>query len=287
MTVVFSPGSAAPLRAFAPKKEQWNILCDFDGAVTPFDVTSAIVCAFAHPSREEAEAEWLAGRITARERMHRQVGLIRTPAVILDAWLDEIPLTAGFLEFTRLCRARGLRLVVVGDGLDHAIRRILARHGLSHLPIIANRLRYKGNSAWRLEFPRGAEGCPAGVCKCEVARALGGDTLLIGAGGADCCAAGSVSMIFARRGRELARHCAANGLSCLEFDDFYDVAELLRALISDETARPAENADERKTARPAESIRETARPAENGRETARETAGPDALPEVPQQPEKR
>lgn len=238
MTASFLPESRASFRISAPKAGPWNVLCDFDGTITPFDVTDAILKAFAHPSWEDVEQEWLDGRITARECMERQVGLIKTPAVILDAWLDEAPMTPGFAEFVRLCKSRGIGLVVVSDGLDHAIRRILTRHELPNVPVIANRLRYKGNSAWRLEFPYGAEGCPSGVCKCGVARALGGSTLLIGDGRSDCCAAGAVSMTFARRGKELLRHCADNNLPHLEFDDFHDAAVLLESLISGETARP-------------------------------------------------
>ena len=253
MTASFLPESRAPFRASAPKAGPWNVLCDFDGTITPFDVTDAILSAFAHPSWEEVEREWLSGRITARECMERQVELVKTPAVILDAWLDEVPMTPGFAEFTRLCKARGIGLVVVSDGLDHAIRRILTRHELPNLPVIANRLRYKGNSAWRLEFPYGADGCPSGVCKCGVAKALGNSTLLIGDGRSDCCAAGAVSMTFARRGKELSRHCADNGLAHLEFDDFHDAAALLESLISGEAARP-EALPGREIARPTETL---------------------------------
>lgn len=206
-----------------PIAKPWRIVCDFDGTITPFDVTDAILNEFAHPSWEAVEREWLAGTISARECMERQVGLLNVPTRVLDAWLDDVPITDGFREFTRFCGTQGLDLVVVSDGLDYAIKRVLSRHGMRGVPVIANRLLCRGDSGYALAFPYGNPGCPSGVCKCGVAGSLGDPVLLIGDGRSDCCLAGLASLVLAKRGKELHRHCKEHAYSCLPFEDFSDV----------------------------------------------------------------
>ena len=208
-------------------QEDWCIICDFDGTITPFDVTDAILSEFAHPSWEEVEREWLSGTITARECMSRQVGLIDAPISALDTFLDDIPITDGFTEFVRFCAAGGMNLTIVSDGLDYAIRRVLFRHDLGAMPVIANRLRCRGESGYTLEFPYGLEGCTSGVCKCGVAKALNGRVLLIGDGRSDRCVAGLASLVLAKRGKDLERRCVAEKYTHRTFDDFFDVVAIL------------------------------------------------------------
>jgi 2,3-diketo-5-methylthio-1-phosphopentane phosphatase len=206
---------------------KWEILCDFDGTITPVDVTDAILGEFAHPSWEEAERAWLAGTITARECMSRQVGLIDAPIAALDAFLDSVPITDGFKEFAHFCTAGGVNPAIVSDGLDYAIRRILFRHGLDNMPVIANRLCCRSESGYRLEFPYGIEGCASGVCKCDAAKALGGKFLLIGDGRSDCCVSSLASLVLAKQGKELERHCIAEQYTHRSFADFFDVVAIL------------------------------------------------------------
>lgn len=220
---------------------EWNIICDFDGTITPFDVTDAILGEFAAPAWEDIEEDWLRGDITARECMARQIALIRAPVRVLDAFLDSVPVTAGFPEFVRFCRSRNLRAFVVSDGMDYAIKRILARHGLTGIPVIANRLRHNGNDTYSLDFPYGADGCPSGVCKCAVARAEAGKCLLVGDGRSDCCLAGAVSFVLAKQGKDLQRHCEANGYPHREYGDFFDVMGLLEAGPEQDGAFPSRN----------------------------------------------
>lgn len=143
-----------------------------------------------------------AGAISARQCMERQIPLIEAPLERLDAFLDTVPVTGGFVEFVRYSRSKGIPLGIVSDGMDYPIKRILNRHGLRHVPVVANRMVYR-EGAYRLEFPYGREGCASGVCKCGVAEAVSGDgkTLLIGDGLSDCCLARSASFTLARAGQ--------------------------------------------------------------------------------------
>lgn len=209
----------------------YSVICDFDGTVTPFDVTDAILERFARPAWKAIEDEWVRGGISARECMERQIPLIEAPLERLDAFLDTVPVTEGFAAFVRHCRSEGIPLGIVSDGMDYPIRRILSGHGLRHIPVVANRMVYREGAGYRLEFPYGRDGCPSGVCKCGVAEAVsaGGKTLLIGDGLSDCCLAGSASFTLARQGKALHRRCAEKGYPHRAYFDFFDILELFGA----------------------------------------------------------
>lgn len=208
-------------------KGDWNIICDFDGTIARFDVTDAVLGRFADPAWEVVEREWLDGRISARECMERQIRMIGVKPPALDAFLATVPLTDGFVEFVQHCVAHGLDILIVSDGMDYAIKRILSNNGLGDIPVIANRLRFRDGSGFRLNFPYGAPGCTSGVCKCNVAKAGGGKILLIGDGHSDACLAGKASFVLAKEDKFLHHHCVENGVPYTTYGDFFDILRLL------------------------------------------------------------
>ena len=190
----------------------YSVICDFDGTVTPFDVTDATLERFARLAWKTIEDEWVRGAISARQCMERQIPLIEAPLERLDAFLDTVPVTGGFVEFVRYGRSKGIPLGIVSDGMDY-----------------------------RLEFPYGREGRASGVCKCGVAEAVSGDgkTLLIGDGLSDCCLARSASFTLARQGKALHRRCAAEGYPYFTYLDFFDILEAFGAPLPKPIAAPA------------------------------------------------
>jgi 2,3-diketo-5-methylthio-1-phosphopentane phosphatase len=210
-----------------------QIICDFDGTITPFDVIDALLERFAAKEWEDIEREWLAGGIGAERCMELQIGLLSVSPRRLDEFLDTVPIREGFIEFADLCRRSGARLRVVSDGLDYAIKRILRRNVPGRLPVIANRLLCTPGAdedalaSFSLAFPYRADGCPAGVCKCRAAEAEGGDFLLIGDGLSDCCVAGPAAFTLAVRGGSLERRCLEQGYRHATFTDFFDIFNAL------------------------------------------------------------
>ncbi|MDR1035691.1 MAG: MtnX-like HAD-IB family phosphatase [Deltaproteobacteria bacterium] len=199
-----------------------DIICDFDGTVTPVDTTDLILSRFALPQWEEIESQWVSGLISSRECMCRQVGLLRTDEKSLNALIDEIPLADGFEEFMLFAKNYDLRLHIVSDGLDYVIRRILSNYGISGIPVTANRLMMTGDR-YELEFPHSQSSCGSGVCKCAVAEEIGQRIFLIGDGRTDICLSDHADMILSRRGMPLESHCREMGLPYHSFSDFYDV----------------------------------------------------------------
>ncbi|MGE5538979.1 MAG: MtnX-like HAD-IB family phosphatase [Gemmatimonas sp.] len=213
----------------------WRVLCDFDGTIATEDVTDSILTRFAAPEWQAIEAEWKAGRIGSRECMARQVALIRATPEDIDEHLESIALDRHFAGFVELCRSRGVPVTVVSDGLDYAIYSLLAREGLADVPVISNRLDSVGADRYRLEFPNADAGCrsASGTCKC---RSWDGSdratqTLLIGDGASDMCAAGAVDLVFAKD--SLLDHCRSNGIAHVPCMNFADAQSLMTALIED------------------------------------------------------
>jgi 2,3-diketo-5-methylthio-1-phosphopentane phosphatase len=210
----------------------WLVVCDFDGTIADIDVTDGILSRFALPEWVDIEVEWKAGAIGSRECMRRQVDLLRVPLAELDAYLDTVEIDPDFGAFVEACHLMQLPLVIISDGIDYAIRRILKRHGLDDLPLASNRLVQISNSTYRLEFPDSDPQCRAGsgTCKCAVssARAHGSKRLLIGDGSSDFCLAGAADLVFAKT--KLLQHCREGSLPHHACPDFATARQLLREL---------------------------------------------------------
>ena len=216
-----------------------RIICDFDGTITTQDTTDRVLEALADPAWRDLEARWVAGEIAAADCMRRQVALIGGGRAELDAVLDGADLDPGFKAFVGWCERRGLPVGVVSDGVDYFISRIMARHGLDHLPVIANRLTGEPG-AWRLEQPWSREGCAAGsgVCKCAVTEPWEPElrtTVYVGDGRSDFCVSGRADMLFAKGA--LADYAATRSQAFTPFGTFHDVTRALAQLLGDPSFR--------------------------------------------------
>lgn len=207
----------------------WTIICDFDGTIALDDVTDALLTRFANSEWESIEADWRSGRIGSRECMTRQVALIDASRGELDAMLDMQRIDPDFPAFVADACRSGIPLIVVSDGLDYAIGRILARHGLGHLQVYANSVVYDGERGWTMSSPHARAACAAesGTCKCTIAGTRR-RTLMIGDGQSDFCLAGGADYVFAKH--QLIAHCCRLGIPHQSMADFREARALLARL---------------------------------------------------------
>jgi len=210
-----------------------KLVCDFDGTITPYDTTDALLARFAPPAWEDIERAWIAGEITAFECMARQISLLNMEKASLDAFLDEIPLADGVADFISFVRLHQLDFIIISDGLDYSINRVLTRHGLSDIKVAANNLILNEEKCW-LNFPYRRADCGCGVCKCAVAGSFDEnfkkEIILIGDGRSDFCLADRASLILAKRGLALEGYCRDNKLNYLSYDDFTQVLVVIKTL---------------------------------------------------------
>jgi 2,3-diketo-5-methylthio-1-phosphopentane phosphatase len=235
MTMLHDSGECAVFDDFP---HAWDIVCDFDGTITPFDVTDALLERFAAPEWLAVEQDWVDGIITARQCMERQVRLMRASRPDLDAFLDTVPIDPFFTDFLELCRHLNRKPRILSDGLDYAILRIFKNHGLA-VKVAANRLAFLENNRFCLEFPHGADDCASGMCKCRVAS-RGRRILLIGDGRSDFCLAGRADFVLAKQDRSLLDYCRAHGIACSPYADFNDICGFIKEKAAETAAEHQE-----------------------------------------------
>jgi 2,3-diketo-5-methylthio-1-phosphopentane phosphatase len=214
-----------------------KIFCDFDGTIAEQDVGNLLFETFADSRWREAVEAWLAGRISSKECLIRECEAARVTREQLLSLADRQRLAPGFEEFVHFCQEHDIPLTVLSDGLDFYIERILANHGLGHLPIRANHLVFTGENRIAPEFPYIEHSCGrCANCKGYHLRSAGGSgewLVYIGDGYSDRCAADEADLVFAKR--DLRRYCREAAIPYVEFDTFYDVVEGLSSFVE----RPA------------------------------------------------
>lgn len=203
--------------------------CDFDGTIATDDVTDLVLNRFALPAWQDIEALWEAGVINSAECMRAQIRLIRARRDEIDKFLEQVEIDPGFRDFKRFCDRSGIRVVIVSDGVDHFIRRVLALHDISGIKIIANRL-IETEHGFDLDFPHTRPDCraAAGVCKCAALKGRGSH-VYVGDGRSDFCAARSAAMVFAKD--KLAAYCRQEAIPHVVYEDFFDVLDMTISIL--------------------------------------------------------
>jgi 2,3-diketo-5-methylthio-1-phosphopentane phosphatase len=154
--------------------------------------------------------------------------MVNAPAEEILAFLDRFDLDPTFEPFARRCGAAGIPLMIVSEGLDLYIKRVLGRSGLEDLPLICNIGVFEDNGL-RIEFPHENRECErCGSCKGEriadYREACEGTcrVVFVGDGYSDACAAREADILFAKD--DLERYCLDENISYNKFADFEDVA---------------------------------------------------------------
>ena len=207
-----------------------EVYCDFDGTITRVDATDAVLEAFALPAWREWEQRWVRGEITSQQCLSRQVELIQADRETLIRFVAELPIDDGILALDRRCKERGVPLTIVSDGIDLIVETILRRHGLLHLPVFSNHLRWNEAGVPVLSFPFAAWGCEsgAGTCKCSLTRSSEPSSarpVYIGDGQSDQCVAAKIQTVFAKG--TLQKWCDLRAIAYEPFETLSDVADRL------------------------------------------------------------
>ena len=212
----------------------WMVQSDFDGTISVLDVTDSLLTRFGMPGWQELEDAWDRGEIGSRECMKGQVALLDMSEGELRTHLDTIEIDPGFVDFVATARAHGIRVQVVSDGIDYAIRHVLSNHGLGHLEVIANRLVNVSERRWRLESPWASARCQraSGNCKCERLAEQQSErqrVLYVGDSTSDFCVSHNADFVLAKY--KLIAHCEAHGISHATFEHFDQATVLLEKIV--------------------------------------------------------
>jgi 2,3-diketo-5-methylthio-1-phosphopentane phosphatase len=215
------------------------VVCDFDGTLSVIDTGLAVIEALSLDAAWEAEWEWRRGEISSMECLRRQWALVTIPPDDLLALIDSLALDPDLVGFVEFVHRRDAGLVVLSDGLDFYIDRMLADLGLATGdddaqvrgggPVLrfANQATVTPQGV-RIEFPHANFCAQCGNCKTEHLLRLRrgfGRTIYLGDGHSDLCAARFAEVVFAKDA--LAEDCRKAGRRCYPFTGLANVMAAL------------------------------------------------------------
>ena len=210
---------------------RWVAVTDFDGVITLKDVGFETMRHYDPPGWWEIEMGWREGRLTTKEALEGQFGLLRLREEEYKEFVLSFEVDEKFPDFVKFCQERNVEVVILSDGFNLYIRWILERMGLPHLTVYANIARIEGRR-FRFEYPHLNPGCGrCGCCKRRVIermKAEGSKVLYIGEGFSDLCPSDLPDLLFAKRGSLLERHCLERGIKFVPFGDFGEIMSHLK-----------------------------------------------------------
>jgi len=206
------------------------VFCDFDGTIVTRDTCVELCERFADANVWRAlEDKWQENKIGSIEIARAVLASIDTPLAEILRHLEDGEICAGFADFARHCENNNLPLIILSDGYETIIRRVLDQLELM-LPVYANTLidcSSNSENTITAEFPHVNPDCPRCACckKTIIARVMA-DTgaarsVLIGDGRSDICAAGYADQVFAKD--RLAEHCVRENIPYSPWENFNDI----------------------------------------------------------------
>ena len=207
------------------------VFCDFDGTVTERDVGYNLFHHFSGGRNDALLPDWKAGRMSTRDCLLTEAKMVHAPSDEILSFIDRFSIDPSFPRFVTTCRDDGVPVVVLSEGMDFYIKRILARNNLADLDVMSNMGFLEGDTI-RIEFPyrtKTCEGC--GNCKAQRIkeyRERAGTAeriVFVGDGYSDACGANEADVVFAKK--DLQQYCQDEGISYNTFRDFDDVTEQL------------------------------------------------------------
>ena len=234
-----------------------KLFVDFDGTITRGDVGNMFFRAFGGDACDSLVRRFRAGEISARECFLGEAeSMGRVAPDALEQFVAGQEIDPSFPSLVAFCRERGVDILIVSDGLDFYIRRILAANGCAGVPFVANRASLvrpgaDGCAGIELAFPHPDAVCErCACCKRNIMLngSVDGDILAyVGEGFSDRCPVRYADIVFAKD--VLQTYCQNENITYYPYISFDDVVSRRRLLLDRGRLRPrARAAAERRAA---------------------------------------
>ena len=145
---------------------------------------------------------------------------------MINDFISTLKIDEGFLNFNKKRIEKGIDFIIVSDGLDYFIDRILQKFNLTDIKVITN-YAYFENEKFIIKFPNTSCQCKvqAGTCKCNIIKELKKEYKTVyycGDGASDFCVANKADKVFAKS--RLLDYCELKNIPYQEFSTFEDIS---------------------------------------------------------------
>lgn len=213
-----------------------KIFCDFDGTIAKNDTWIEIGRYFIRKKDEWAEVinQFEKLEIGSKKCFLKECSLIEDfDKEIFDNIIDSQELDLYFNEFKQYCDTNKIPLIVLSEGMDYYINKILSNYNFQ-LKFFSNKLIFsEDNKSISLEFPFSDSEClKCGCCKRNLLMNMCADNdiaVYIGDGLSDACAVNYADVVFAKK--SLASYCWKNNITYFDYDNFSDVKRKIEKLL--------------------------------------------------------
>ncbi len=218
-----------------------KVFIDFDGTITKLDVGEHIFRHFAPPELVmEIIAAYRVGKMNAKTVWDKLFAVLpELDKTVFDDYIETFEIDPSFKEFVEFAKNNNLSLMIVSDGWDYYIERLLQREGLAHIPHFSNSLLISESGKCSISFPYTDEECTlCGFCKRNKVLENSGDeeiSCYIGNGTSDTCAAQFTDVVFAKD--DLLKFCEKENISYYPFESFAAVQKRFEEIIKKQKVR--------------------------------------------------
>ncbi len=217
-------------------KPKLKIFSDFDGTITLYDTWIEMGDFFIKKKDKWAEVikSFEEQKIGARECFLRECDLIENFDINeFNHIIDEQKLDPMFLEFMNYCEKNSLPIVILSEGMDYYIKRILDNYNLN-IPFYSNKIVFSEDlKSIGLEFPYSDADCDkCGTSKRNILMNNTADdeiSVFIGDGFSDACVVNYADIVFAKK--SLASYCWKNNITYHEYQTFGDIKKKMEKFL--------------------------------------------------------
>ncbi|MFT5206702.1 MAG: 2-hydroxy-3-keto-5-methylthiopentenyl-1-phosphate phosphatase [Candidatus Omnitrophota bacterium] len=212
---------------------KWICVIDFDGTISRIDVIDGLLQRYGDESLwQPLEGAWLNGEISSDDCMSRQLNTISVKPAELEQYINSIELDSGFDDLVRYLDEAKMPLLILSDGFDYFIERILKKHDLGHVQYKSNHLSFDGKQ-FTPEFPYKHAICKkCANCKRRAIQILRPEyekIIFVGDGLSDCCAIDEADIVYAKA--RLAQFCLEKKRVFTPYSNLDDVLNDIKKLV--------------------------------------------------------
>lgn len=223
-----------------------KIFSDFDGTITLFDTWIEMGERFIKEKGKWAEVikSFEEQKIGARECFLAECGLIEDfDLEEFNRIIDSQRLDPQFESFYEFCTQNNIPFVILSEGMDYYISRILNNYGLK-IPFYSNTLIINEENKPGLKFPYADSDCiKCGTSKRNLLMNQTADdeiSVFIGDGFSDACVVNYADIVFAKK--SLASYCWKNNITYQDYQTFGDIKKKIEKLLGSKKLKHRDSA---------------------------------------------